>query len=71
LQVDRNAEILESYRVAAEALHDALLACSSRMYRGKRGEYERLSKLVEKCKEDLDQAHRDFRLTPEDLKRTG
>jgi len=41
------------------------------MHTGERAEYERLSDLVEKCQEDLDQARREFRRKPEGLRRSG
>jgi hypothetical protein len=65
-------ELLEKYRKAAEALHDALLAFGTRMHTEDHGESARLKKLVERCEEDLDQARREFkRAMPEDLKRSG
>ena len=64
-------ELLERYRKAAEALHDALLTFGTRMHTEDRGEYARLKKLVESCQEDLEQARRDFERLLEDLKRSG
>ena len=56
-------ELLEIYRSAAEALHDALLALGSRFHTNDNGEYQRLRKLVEKCQDDLDHARRGFEQT--------
>ena len=70
-RLTKTSELLETYRSAAEALHDALITLGSRIHTGNRGEYERLSKLVEKCEADLAQAQREFKRKPEDLKRSG
>ena len=66
-------ELLERYRKAAEALHDALLTFGTRMHTTDHGEYERLKKLVEKCQADLDEARWEFQraIVPEDLRRSG
>jgi len=53
-------ELLEKYRKAAEALHDALITFGARIHSEDRGEHERLKKLVEKCQDDLDEARREF-----------
>ena len=41
------------------------------MHTGNRDEYERLSKLVEKSQDNLDQALYEFQRKPEDLRRSG
>jgi hypothetical protein len=65
-------ELLERYRKAAEALHDALLAFSTRIHTEDPKEYARLRKLVAKCQDDLGQAQQEFEHgVPEDLKRSG
>jgi hypothetical protein len=66
------SELLERYQNAAEALLDALITLSSRIHTEDRKEYARLRKLVEKCREDLEQARLEFEHgMPEDLKRSG
>ena len=66
-------ELLERYRNTAEALLDALLAFGARIHTEDRGEYARLRRLVERCKDDLAQAQLEFErgIVPEDLKRSG
>ena len=69
----RRSELAENYRIAVEALHDALLAFGSRINMGDHKEYERLKKLVEKCQDNVDRARREFErgIVPEDMERSG
>ena len=64
--------MLNRYEKAAEALLDALITFGSRIHTEDRKEYARLRNLVEKCRDDLEQARLEFeRGVPEDLKRSG
>jgi hypothetical protein len=66
------SELLDKYQNAAEALLDALFALGARIHTEDPKEYARLRKLVEKCRDDLEQARLEFeRGVPEDLKRSG
>ncbi len=68
MPVDRT--LLEEYRIATEALLDAITVFQTRLHTHDGAEYMRLEQLVETRQEKLDSVRREFE-NPEELKRSG